>query len=85
MTGSKWRIRDELWEKMAPLISEHITNHLPGIHRKHVDNRSAMDAVFFVFGVGYQWNALNATGICSSGSAHGCFQTWRKAGIFERF
>ena len=32
-----------------------------------------------------QWNALNATGICSSNSAHRRFQEWRDAGVFERF
>lgn len=32
-----------------------------------------------------QWNDLNATGICSSSSAHRLFQEWRDAGVFERF
>lgn len=65
MTGSKWRISDELWEKMLPLIPQHKTNHPPGTHRKRVDNRAAMDAIFFVLRTGCQWNALNATGISS--------------------
>jgi transposase len=85
MTGSKWRISDELWEKMAPLIPEHKTSHPLGTHRKRVDNRAAMDAIFFVLRSGCQWNALNATGICSSSSAHRRFQEWRDAGVFERF
>lgn len=85
MTGSKWRISDELWEKIAPLIPEHKTNHPLGTHRKRVDNRAAMDAIFFVLRTGCQWNALNATEICSSSSAHRRFQVWRDAGVFERF
>ena len=48
-------------------------------------NRAAMDAIFFVLRTGCQWNALNATGICSSSSAHRRFQEWRDAGVFERF
>ncbi|HHC2828239.1 TPA: transposase [Klebsiella pneumoniae] len=56
---------DELWEKMLPLIPQHKTNHPPGTHRKRVDNRAAMDAIFFVLRTGCQWNALNATGISS--------------------
>ena len=35
-----------------------------------------MDAIFFVLRTGCQWNALNATGICSSSSAHRRFQEW---------
>ncbi len=71
--------------KMAPLIPEHKTHHPLGTHRKRVDNRAAMNAIFFVLRTGCQWNALNATGICSSSSAHRRFQEWRDAGVFERF
>ena len=85
MADNKWQLSDELREKMAPLIPEHTTQHPPGTHRKRVDNRAAMNATFFVLRTGCQWNALNATGICSSGSAHRRFQEWRVAGVFERF
>ncbi|OKX68145.1 hypothetical protein AWP95_17165 [Escherichia coli] len=34
MAGNKWQISDELWEKMAPLIPEHRTQHPLGTHRK---------------------------------------------------
>ena len=43
-----------------------------------------MDAIFFVLRNGCQWNALNATAICSSSSAHRRFQEWTQAGVFER-
>lgn len=52
MTGSRWRISDELWEKLAPLIPEHKTNYPLGTHRKRVDNRAAMNAIFFVLRTG---------------------------------
>ncbi|WP_414146665.1 transposase, partial [Enterobacter sp. 148H3] len=55
---------------MASLIPEHKTNHPLGTHQ----NRAAMHAIFFVLRTGCQWNALNATGICSSSSAHRRFQ-----------
>jgi len=42
-----------------------------------------MDAILLVLRTGMQWNALNATGICSSSSAHRRFQEWTKAGVFE--
>ncbi len=41
-----------------------------------------MDAIFFVLRTGCQWNALNATSICSSSSAHRRFQEWSEAGVF---
>ncbi len=80
-----WLISDELWAKMEPLIPVHKTNHPLGRHRRRVDNRAAMNAIFFVLRTGCQWNALNATGICSSSSAHRRFQEWVAAGVFGRF
>ena len=44
-----------------------------------------MDAIFFVLRTGCQWNSLNATGICSSSSAHRRFQEWTAAGVFVTF
>jgi transposase len=41
-----------------------------------------MDAISFVLRTGCQWNALNATGLCSSSSAHRRFQEWTAAGVF---
>lgn len=85
MADYSWLISDELWAKMEPLLPEHKTNHPLGRHHKRVDNRAAMNAIFFVLRTGCQWNALNATGICSSSSAHRRFQEWRDAEVFERF
>jgi transposase len=81
----KYEISDELWEKMEPLIPKPIDNHPLGMHRPRVPNRNAMNAVLFVLRTGCQWNALNATGICSSSSAHRRFQEWTKARVFEEF
>ena len=45
--------------------------------------RDAMDAILLVLRTGMQWNALNATGVCSSSSAHRRFQEWEQAGVFH--
>ena len=82
-TAEKWRISDELWATIEPLLPPPPTHPL-GCHRPRVPNRRAMDAIFFVLRTGCQWNALNATGICSSSSAHRRFQEWVDAGVFER-
>jgi transposase len=41
-----------------------------------------MDAILFAARTGCQWNALNATEICSSSTAHRRFQEWTQAGVF---
>jgi transposase len=73
---------DELWAQIEPLLPPGKPHPL-GCHRPRVDNRRAMDAIFFVARTGCQWNALNATGICSSSSAHRRFQEWGAAGVFH--
>src|SRR3982750_1387143 len=76
-------IPDALWNEIMPLLPKHVTHHPLGCHRKRVDDRSAMNAIFFVLKTGCQWNALNATGVCSSSSAHRRFQEWEQAGVFH--
>ena len=79
-----YRISDELWAKIEPLLPVPAGKPHPlGCHRSRVPNRQAMDGIFFVLRTGCQWNALKATGICSSSSAHRRFQEWRAAGVFE--
>lgn len=77
-----WRIPDWLWERIEPLIPEPHDHHPLGCHRPRVPSRDAMDAILLVLRTGMQWNALDATGICSSSSAHRRFQEWECAGVF---
>lgn len=74
-------ISDELREKMLPLLPEHKAHHPLGTHRRRGDNRAAMNPIFFVLRICCHWNALNASGICSSScSTLRRFQEWRDAG-----
>src|SRR5262245_46967746 len=57
--------------------------HPLGCHNPRVPDRDAMDVL--VLRTGMQWNALNATGICSSSSAHRRFQEWTEAGVCSEF
>jgi putative transposase len=79
-----WRLPDWLWERMVPLLPGPPFHPL-GTHRSRVPDRDAMDAIFLVLRTGMQWNALNATGVCSSSSAHRRFQEWERAGVFHEF
>jgi putative transposase len=76
-----WRTPDALWAEIAPLLPPRKPHPL-GCHNPRVDDRRAMDAIFFRLRTGCQWNALSATGLCSSSSAHRRFQEWRAAGVF---
>src|SRR5438876_7214481 len=77
-----WRIPDRVWVRMQPLLPEP-PSHPLGCHRPRVSDRAAMDAILLVLRTGMQWNALNATGICTSSSAHRRFQEWEQAGVFH--
>ena len=63
-----WRMPDWLWERVEPLLPARPAHPL-GCHRPRISDRAAMDAILLVLRTGMQWNALNATGICSSSSA----------------
>ena len=77
-----WRIPDALRAEIRPLLPPGKPHPL-GCHNPRVDDRRAMDAIFFRLRTGCQWNALSATGLCSSSSAHRRFQEWRAAGVFR--
>lgn len=77
-----WRMPDWLWERVQPLLPPR-PEHPLGCHNPRVSDRDAMDAILLVLRTGMQWNALNATGICHSSSAHRRFQEWERAGVFH--
>jgi len=78
----RWRTPDALWAQIEPLLPARKAHPL-GCHNPRVDDRRAMDAIFFRLRTGCQWNALSATGLCSSSAAHRRFQEWTAAGVFH--
>lgn len=80
----RWRIPDELWKKMEPMLPQPKPHPL-GCHNPPVPPRQAMNAILFVLRTGCQWNALKATGICGSSSTHRWFQRWCQTGVFLKF
>ena len=56
-----------------------------GLSSAAVPDRDAMNAILLVLRTGMQWNALNATGICSCSSAYRRFREWAEAGVFLEF
>lgn len=78
-----FRVPDEIWERIEPLIPERVNTHRFGGGRPRVPDRVILDGIFFVLRTGCQWRALDATGICSGSTAHDRFQEWREAGFFD--
>ena len=79
-----WRLSDKLWRQMELLLPERKVHPL-GCHNPRVPDRDAMNAILFVLRTGCQWNALDATGICSCSSAYRRFREWTDTGVFDAF
>ena len=79
---SKHRIPDELWERLKPLLSPEPAKPKGG--RPRMDDRLALESIFYGLSSGCQWNALPCT-FGASSTAPDRFQAWRAAGVFERF
>lgn len=80
--AKRWRCSDALWAFVAPLLPVHENRDPRGRGRPRREDRDAFDGILFVLQTGSQWNALNATGICTSSTAHRRFQEWLGAGVF---
>ncbi len=57
MTG--YRISDELWAVLQPLLPVHVNTHRFGGERPRVPDRVCADAIFYVLRTGCQWQALD--------------------------
>jgi len=77
-----WRLPDESWAKMVPLLPPR-PEHPLGCHNPRVPDRQAMDAILLVLRTGMQWQALKATGVCHPSSAYRRFRDWVDAGVFR--
>jgi transposase len=80
----RWLVTDELGDKIEPLLPKPRRRARWRGGRPRVPDRQALDGILFVLRTGCQWNALNATGICSSSTAHRRFQQWVRAGVFVK-
>lgn len=80
--AQRFVVSDELWALIEPHLPEHANTHRFGGGRPRKPDRVCMDAIFFVLRTGCQWNALDATAICPSSTAHDRFQEWVQAGVF---
>jgi len=81
-TTTGFRISDELWEQLQPLLPVHMNTHRFGGGRPRVPDRDCAEAIFYVLRTGCQWQALDQTELCAHSTAHDRFQAWVQAGVF---
>ncbi|WP_438503407.1 IS5 family transposase [Corallococcus aberystwythensis] len=79
-----WRVPDELWRRIEPLLPAR-PEHPLGCHNPRVPDRRALDGILLVLRTGMQWGALKATGLCHPSSAYRRFREWLAAGVFREF
>jgi transposase len=77
-----YQIPDQLWEKLKPLLPPVLPQPKGG--RPRMDDRQALEAIFFILSTGCQWNVLPRS-LGASSTVHDRFQAWRDQGIFEEF
>jgi len=80
----RYQIPDELWKRMQVLIPpppRKKNKDRPG--RPRMDDRKAMNAIFYILRTGMQWKALPRS-LGAASTVHDRFQYWLKAGVFER-
>ena len=75
-TTAGYRVSDELWMVLQPLLPVHINTHRFGGGRPRVSDRRCADAIFYVLRTGCQWQALDQTKLCAHSTAHSRFQEW---------
>lgn len=83
-TTTGYRISDDLWAVLPPLLPVHLNTHCFGGGRPRIPDRLCADAVFYVLRTGCQWQALDQTELCAHSTAHDRSQQWVNAGVFLR-
>src|SRR2546427_8828932 len=81
-TTTGFRLSDELWAVLEPVLPVHVNTHRFGGGRPRVPDRKCADAIFYVLRTGVQWEALNETELCAKSTAHDRFEEWVAAGVF---
>lgn len=90
MARQPWRLSDELWARFEPLLPpppgrdpNKTYQRKPGGGRKRADPRRTLEGILYVLSTGCQWNAVPRCYGAGS-TIHRYFQTWARAGVFER-
>ena len=74
-----FRLPDEVWERLKSAIPEERPKPRGG--RPRMENRAALDAIFYVLRTGCQWKALPRS-LGASSTVHDRFSEWVEQGVF---
>src|SRR5712692_3875000 len=83
-TTTGFRISDDLWAILQPLLPIRVNTHRFGGGRPRVADRDCANAIFYVLRTGCQWQALDQTELCAHSTAHDRFQEWVEAEVFRK-
>ncbi len=81
-TTTGFRVSDELWAVLQPILPVYVNTHRFGGGRPRVPDRQCADGIFFVLRTGCQWKALDETDLCAGSTAHDRYQEWVQAEVF---
>jgi transposase len=73
-----WRVPDELWERVGPILTELDPPKPTG--RRRTDARAVLNAVIFRLRSGCQWNRLPQD-LPDDSTVHRTFQRWVRLGV----
>jgi putative transposase len=76
-----WRVPDELWEKIEPILALHDPPKSTG--RPRVNQRATVDAIIFWMRSGCQWNRLPKEFPDDSSVEHRSLQRWIEKGVLD--
>jgi putative transposase len=76
-----WKISDELWKKLHPILNAADPPNLIG--RKRINARAALDAIIFRLRSGCEWNHL-PNEFPDDSSVHRTFQRWEQIGVLDQ-
>src|SRR5215216_4274611 len=76
-----WRVPDEQWEKIEPILVEHDPPNRTG--RPRTDRRAVLDAVIVRLRTGCQWNRIPKE-FPDDSTVHRTFQQWVEFGVLDR-
>ena len=81
--GEDWRIPDELWERVEPLLPKYRRRRKRDGGRPRLELRRVVDGIFYVLRTGCQWKAAPPE-FGSGSSLHNYFQDFVRRGVFRK-
>ena len=76
-----WRLPEELWQRMQPLLPRYHSNGKGG--RPRVDLKTVARGIFYVLRTGVQWKAVPSE-YGSGSTLHRYFQERTEVGVFHK-